>query len=231
MRAAALLIFVTALPLLAIAQTSAGSIDAAAPAISANLDKLQSAASRANIDISRMRIEKWKADGASKQQAEANADSIQRNLTQALPGLIANFRAAPRDMDAGFKLYRNLNALYDVMASFTESAGAFGPRSDYEELAQQLDVIDSVRHDLGNEVEALTASAQSELDRLRTQVRTMQQASAAPPSPPKKVIVDDTEPVKKTSHKKKSNSTNGSSTSKSTPGDQSTTQTPAAKFQ
>jgi hypothetical protein len=149
-----------------------------------------------------MRIEKWKADTGTKQQAQANADSVQRNLTTALPVLISDVRSAPQDLGAEFRLYRNLVALYDVFTSLTESTGAFGSKSDYDALAQQLSVFDSVRHNLGNALEGLASSTQSELAQLRNQVRTMQQA-AAPAPPPKKVVVDDNEPVKKTTHKKK----------------------------
>jgi hypothetical protein len=168
-----------------------------------DLDRLQAAAAQANHDLAYMRIEKWKTDSDSKRQAQATADSIQRNLTSALPALISNVRTAPQDLGEEFKLYRNLNALYDVFASLTESTGAFGAKSDYEALAQQLDVIDSVRRDMGNALESLTASTQSELAQLRTQVHTLQQAAATPPPPPKKVVVDDNEPAKKTTHKKK----------------------------
>lgn len=184
---------------------SAPSGSAASSPILADLDRLQAAASQANIDIGHMRIEKWKADSGSKQQAQGNADSLQRNLSSALPGLIANYRQEPQDLNAGFKLYRNLNALYDVLASFTEAAGAFGPKNDYEALAQQVNVIDTVRRNLGDNLEGLTSQTQTELNQLRMQVHTLQQAAATPPTPPKKVIVDNSEPVKKTStaHKKK----------------------------
>jgi hypothetical protein len=189
----------------ALAPSSAAASSASTAPIFADLDRLQAAAAQSNVDLGHMRIEKWKADSSSKQQAQANADSVQRNLTTALPALIANVRAAPLDVSAEFKLYRNLSALYDVFASLTESAGAFGPRSDYDSLARQLGVIDSVRRDLGDELEKLTASTQSELNQLRTQVRTLKQQSAAS-SPPKKVIVDDTAPAKTSaSHKKKPN--------------------------
>ncbi len=110
-------------------------------------------------------------------------------------------RSAPQDLNAAFKLYRNLTVLYDVLGSLTESAGAFGPRSDYEELTQQLQTIDSVRRDLGDALERLTASTQAELTQLRSQIRVQQQA--APVAPPKKVVVDETAPVQKASHKKK----------------------------
>ncbi len=147
-------LILTALSCLAVGQapTSAPAVTTTAPppAIAADLDRLRAAASQANLDISHMRIEKWKADSASKQQAQANADALQRNLTSALPGLIDNFRAAPQDLSAGFKLYRNLNALYDVLASFTELSGAFGPKNEFEALGQQVAIIDSVRRDLAD---------------------------------------------------------------------------------
>ena len=187
-----------------------------------DLDRLQTASSATDEAISRLRIEKWKADGNSKQQAESNAESIQRNLKSALPGIMANVRSAPQDVGAEFKLYRNLNALYDVMSSLTESAGAFGPKSDYEGLAQQLETIDSVRRNLGDSLEHLTSSTQSQLDQLRTQVRTLQAQANTPP--PKKTVVDDTEPAKKsTSAQKKktkkpaTSNTSSTATSADTP--------------
>jgi HPt (histidine-containing phosphotransfer) domain-containing protein len=166
-----------------------------------DLDRLRAVASQATLDLGHLRIDKWKADGPSKQQAQANTDSVQRNLTSALPVLIDAIRAAPQDLGAEFKLYRNLNALYDVFASLTEATGAFGPKNDYQALAQQLETIDSVRRNLGDALEQLTSSTQSELVQLRTQVRAYQRVTAA--APPKKVVVDDTQPAKKTVHKKK----------------------------
>ncbi len=178
------------------AQQSMGSYSMAP--VLADLDRLQSASSATDEIIGRLRVEKWKADTNSKRQAESNAESIQRNLRSALPGMMTSVRSAPQDVGAEFKLYRNVNALYDVMSSLTESTGAFGPKSDYDALAQQLDVIDGVRRSLGDQLEQLTVSSQSQLDQLRTQVRSLQaQVNTAPP--PKKVVVDDTEPAKKTS--------------------------------
>ncbi len=182
---------------------TASTASASMTAILPDLEKLKAAAAQANTEIGRMRIDKWKADGESKRQAQGNAESIQRNLTSALPVLIDNVRSSPQDLPACFKLYRNLNALYDVMESLTESAGAFGPKPDYEALAQQVQVVDSVRRDLGDALERLTVATQSDLNQLRTQVQALQHAAAAVPPPPKKIIVDDTLPARKTVHKKK----------------------------
>jgi peptidoglycan hydrolase CwlO-like protein len=213
MRSLANLLLVILISIVAVGQTQTAPTspsNAALPAnLSSDLDRLQAAASQANVEIAHMRIEKWKADNGSKQQAQANADSLQRNLTSALPGLISNFRAAPQDLTAGFKLYRNLNALYDVLSSFTEATGAFGPKNEYEALGQQLDVVDSVRRNLGDNLEALTVSTQSEMSQLRNQVHVLQQA-AVPPAPAKKVVVDNAEPAKKpATHKKKAAATSG----------------------
>jgi hypothetical protein len=202
--------------------------DAAPPAatvsgssVSPDLEKLQGAASQTSTILQRMRIEKWKADNSSKQQSQNNADSIQRNITSALPGMIDAVRSAPQDLNAQFRLYRNVNVLYDVMSSLTESAGAFGSRNEFDSLAQQLEVLDSVRHDLGDSVERLALSTQNEMSQLRTQLRAAQQRAAAAATPPKTTIVDDNEPVKKptTSHKKKA-----APKAPSTPSASSTTQ-------
>jgi hypothetical protein len=188
-----------------------------------DLDRLQAAASQAAVNIGHMRIEKWKVDGESKRQAQSNADSVQRNLTSALPGLIEGVRSAPQDLNAEFRLYRNLNALYDVMGTLAESTGAFGPRSDYEALAEQFQIIATVRRNLGDALDRLTAATQSELTQLRNQVRAQQQVATTPAAPPKKVVVDDTEPTPKTVRKKKKPVSSGSSGSNdagsSTPSD------------
>lgn len=229
MRSLANLLLLISISVVAVGQAQTAPVPqvsaAPPPNLSSDLDRLQTAASQANVDIAHVRIEKWKADNASKQQAQANADSLQRNLTSALPGLISNVRAAPQDLTAGFKLYRNLNALYDVLSSFAEAAGAFGPRNEYEALAQPLDVIDSVRRNLGDNLEALTVSTQSEMSQLRNQVRVLQQA-AVPPAPAKKVVVDNSEPAKKpATHKKKTTTTSGTPAQ---PGGSGATNPPAA---
>ncbi len=168
------------------------------------LDRLQSAAEQTSLALGHLRVEKWKADSNSKQQAQANADSIQRNLSAALPGMIAAVRSSPQDVNAEFRLYRNLNALYDVMNSLTELAGAFGARNEFDTLNQQLAVLDSVRHNLGDSVDQLTGSTQYELNQLRIQLRAAQQR-AVQAAPPKTVVVDDNAPADKATatHKKK----------------------------
>lgn len=170
-----------------------------------DLDKLEAAASQISLDIGKLRIEKWKAGAMAKSAAQANASSVQRNLTSALPGLIGAVRSAPDDLNAQFKLYRNLNALLDVVSSLTEETRAFGPNADYEALSQQSQVLTGVRRDLGESLEQLTAATQQELNQARMQIKAQQaQLAAAAAQPPKEIVVAQTEAPKKPAPKKKS---------------------------
>ena len=155
---------------------------------------LQQASEATQADLGKLRIEKWKVDSGSKKQALANVESIKRNLQSALPEIIAQLQNSPEDLNATFKLYRNLDALYDVFGSVAESAGAFGSKDEFQALSNDLNTIERSRRSLGERLENLTASKEAELAQLRTQVRTLQ-ANAAPPTP-KKIVVDDNEPKK-----------------------------------
>ena len=164
------------------------------------LTPLQQTAQSMQIDLAKTRIEKWKTDASTKKQTVANVDSIQRNLQSALPATIAELNNAPEDVAASFKLYRNLDALYDVFGSVVESAGAFGSKDEFQSLGNDMNGLEAARRTFGERLQKLAAGKEEELTRLRTQVKTL---SAAPPPPPKKVVVDDTEPVKKPAPKKK----------------------------
>ena len=167
------------------------------------LDRLGTTAKQADLSIGRLRIEKWKTNSNARSAAQANADSVQRNLTAALPGLIDAVRSAPEDLNAEFKLYRNLNVLYDVFGTLTDATRVYGQRSDYEALAQQLEVIGSVRRKLGDALEQLTAATQHDLNQMRIQIKTQQQQLAAATAPPEKVVVAQAEPPKKAAPKKR----------------------------
>jgi predicted nucleic acid-binding Zn-ribbon protein len=151
-------------------------------------------------DLAKTRVDKWKADAATKREAQANVESIRRNVQSALPEIITQLNNTPEDLAASFKLYRNLDALYDVFGPVAESAGAFGSKDEFQNLSNDLNALQSARHALGDRMQNLAAAKESELTRLRNQVRSLQ--AATPPEPPKKVVVDDTEPQKKPAKKK-----------------------------
>jgi hypothetical protein len=178
-------------------------VSPSASTIIPDLDRLQVVASQAAIGIGELHIEKWKAGSAAKSAAQSDADSVQRNLTSALPGLIDAVRSSPDDVNAQFKLYRNLNALYDVFNTLTEATRVFGQKSEYATLSQQLQAIGSTRRKLGESLEQLTAATQNQLNQMRIQIKAQQEQLAAAAAPPKQIAVAQTEPPKKPPSKKK----------------------------
>jgi hypothetical protein len=163
------------------------------------LGQVKQTATAIEADLNKTRIEKWKTDGSTKRQTQANVDSIHRNLQSALPEILTQVNNSPEDMAASFKLYRNLDALYDVFGSVVESAGAFGSKDEFQSLSNDMNGLESARRSFGERMQKLASAKEEELGRLRAQVKTL---SAAPPPPPKKIIVDDTEPAKKPAKKK-----------------------------
>lgn len=164
------------------------------------LVQLEAASKNAQADLVKLRIEHWKTDTSTKKQSLANVDSIQRNLQGALPAIIAELRAAPEDLPATFKLYRNLDALYDVVGSVAEVAGAFGSKDDFQSVSNDLSAFEGTRKQLAQRIENLSTAKEAEIVRLRTELKT----ARAVAEPPKKIVVDDNAaPAKKPVVKKK----------------------------
>src|SRR5215469_11664401 len=164
--------------------------------------QLDQASQATQADLGRLRIEKWKMDSSYKRQTEGNAESIQRNLKEALPEIVGQLRNSPEDLGGTFKLYRNLDALYDVLGSVAESAGAFGSKDEFQSLSNDLNAFERSRRAFADRMENLSTAKEAELTQLRTQVKTLQ-AAAAPPPTPKKIIVDDNAPPKPAPKKKR----------------------------
>jgi hypothetical protein len=164
------------------------------------LAQLEAASKATQADLARLRIERWKTDGGSKKRSLGDVDSVQRNLQNALPEMIEKLHNSPEDLPATFRLYRNLDALYDVVSSVVESTGAWGSKDDLQALSSDLNNFEAVRKQMAERMENLAASKEQEIVRLRTDLKTAQ--AAIPAAPPKKTIVDDTEPPKKPAKKK-----------------------------
>jgi hypothetical protein len=191
------------------------------------LSQLETASKSTQADLVKLRIEKWKTSGSDKKQALAYVDSIQRNLQGALPEIITQLRNAPEDMPATFKLYRNLDALYDVLNIVTEGAQSFGSKDDAQSLSNDLSSFEGTRKQLAERLETLASAKEAEINRLQTELKTVR--AELPSTPPKKVVVDDTEPAKKPAAKKKT--TTKKPTSKPAAGESAPAQQNPAKPQ
>ena len=177
------------------------------PALQAELDRLQKFAPDAAQVVTGLHIDKWKTNPASRSAAQADADAIYRNLTAAMPHLVESARAAPDDVGAEFRVYRSVVALYETLGALTDTSRLSGQRSQYDQLSAQLETLGSIRRKLGNDLEELTASAQTQLNQLRGELKNQQQqlagAQKAAAEAQQQVLLAEAELVKKNAPKKK----------------------------
>lgn len=143
-------------------------------------------------------VAKWKAPGDVRQTTAADVDSMQRDVTGTLPGLINAALADPAKVSPAFSVYRNVDALYDVLLRVAETAQLAGASRDAALLEDQRATLEDSRTKLGA---ALLQSAQAqdaEVVHLRATA-----APAAPPPPPSRTVVDDGVVTKPKSTKKR----------------------------
>jgi hypothetical protein len=161
-------------------------------ALSDTLAQLQSLAERSDADMARLRIEKWKTDSAGKDQAVGNAGAIRRNLANAVPELLRQVRSAPGSLATNFKLYHDLNILYEALFTLVESAGAFGPKDQYTPLAADAAELDKLRHQFADRLDRITGSSDADIAQLRSRLANAKPAVASAPC---RIVVDDNKPV------------------------------------
>jgi len=147
---------------------------------------MQAMAQKSDADVARLRIDKWKVDAQNKQQSEANEVAISRNLADAVPDMLLRIQAEPDSLIANFRLYRNLNALYDSFSALAESAGAFGPQDQYAPLPADIAQLDQLRRRFAERVDLLAGTSDAELARLRAAA-----AAAKRAQPASRIVVDD----------------------------------------
>ena len=163
-----------------------------APDLNAIVLQIQQATSSASVDIGKLRIEKWKTDTGQRQQLQQVADSLQKNIANAVPGLINDVSSSKGSALTSFKLYHNLNVLYEFLSGLADAAGSLGKREEYEPLATDAAAIDTARQNLSSYIELTVA-------KLETANRAL--AATAPAQVPgtlvpgkKVVVIDDADP-------------------------------------
>jgi len=196
-KAIAVVCGMAALTSAAFAQASPVSYSSAAELnqLVANLEQVSQAT---QADLSHLRIEKWKADGRAKHDTESKVESIQKNLQNALPGMLGDLKNSPENLAQTFKVYHNLVALYDFMSYVVESAGAFGNKEEFQAIGKDMDALEDSRHAFADRMDKLATAKENELAQLRTALQT-----ARAEAPPKKTVVDDTAPSAKKPARKK----------------------------
>jgi hypothetical protein len=167
-------------------------------------------------DIASLRVEKWKSgwksgflkDGSHKDQAQQAAGSLQRNLANALPGLIRDVQTSRGSISASFKLYDDVSLLCEALDSLIGASEAAGKKNDAAPLVDDYSAMTHVRRALSTYIQQSMATWETRGKMPVTSFNTpatrpsRQMSSASPQiittnEGVKKIIIDDTVPEKK----------------------------------
>jgi hypothetical protein len=154
--------------------------------------------------IGALNIEKWKR-GTVRDEAVANASSIQRDLQSTLPALLTAVDAAPRTTSKALPVSRNVDALYDVVLRVVDGARVAAPADQLVKLQDALSGLDKARHAFNDHIQETAASTEKQVSDLQVALKAQAQAvpvcpAVAPPpapapAPAKKPIPKKRKPV------------------------------------
>jgi hypothetical protein len=169
-----------------------------------SIGTLRPALANVQTAVANLNIPRWKTSAATRAAAQQDVASIQRDLSDTLPSLLTQAEApgahGQAALQPSFALFRNLDALYDVLLRVSETASFAGSAADATNLEDARAGLEDGRAKLGTWLLQSIGAQDAQVARLLTPPPP---PPAAPP-PPAKVIVDDgpTTPAPK-SHKKK----------------------------
>ncbi|HEY1939933.1 MAG TPA: hypothetical protein VGJ33_18540 [Candidatus Angelobacter sp.] len=120
-------------------------------------------------DIANLHVERWKAgwksgflkDSATKEQAQQAAGSLQRNLANALPGLIHDVQSSRGSVSATFKLYDDVSLVCEAVDSLISSSDAAGKKGDAAPLVEDYSALARVRRSLSNYIQQASATLET----------------------------------------------------------------------
>jgi len=170
-----------------------------APATRATVSTMvQPALSNVQHSISGLNISRWKAPGEVRGAAQQNAASIQRDLTDTLPGLLTQADAAPGTVSPSFAVYRNIDALYDVLLRVYQTASLAAPQGEADSLRSALQQLEAARRQLGDTILNDSKEHEAQLVQLEAALKAAKETHQEA-APAKTTVVDDgpTPPPKK----------------------------------
>ena len=137
-----------------------------------------------------------------KQAMRDSQASLDRNLTQAAPGLLAAYRAAPDDVGAAFRLYRDLDAVLGVAQRSAEAMSVRDADNGQAALQASADQLRARLDQLGDWIETQGSANYASVQGLR--VRAAAAAAKPVAAAPKTLVIHDANgpaPSKKTAPK------------------------------
>lgn len=178
-----------------VSQTAASDASVAAqPALQKPSELLQPALATVRQTIDGLRIDKWKDVNGVRDETAANMNSIRTDLETTLPALLATADAAPGSVVKVLPVFRNVDALYDVLLRIAQSGAICAPRPQVAALEQAVASLETSRRTLGDRLEGAASTQEQLLLDTQAALRARPVPVAAPvvPAP----IVRETPPAK-----------------------------------
>lgn len=189
-----------AVPSSSSAQAPPASESTAAPRVTVS-SIVQPALIDVQRSVSALNIPRWKAPGEVRGAAQQNTASIQRDLTDTLPPLLTRADAAPGAVPPSFSVYRNIDALYDVLLRVYETASLAAPQNEADGLGSALERLEGARRQLGETILSDSKEHEAQIVQLQTALKAASEAHT--PAPPAKTAVIDDGPAAAAPKKKK----------------------------
>lgn len=192
-----------AAPALLIFGLAAMSLDAQAPPAPSAAEITQISAllqpALANVQgtTAALNISKWKASRDVRQATQSDVESIQRDLGSTLPGLMAQADAAPGSVPPTFAVYRNLDALYDVLLRISQTADLSAPSREAEAVASSLKRLEAARSALGDSILNASRRHEARIVSLEAAIQTVRTA----PAEKRETVIDDGPAKRHTTHR------------------------------
>lgn len=160
--------------------------------LNAILSQIQQTAGSINVDIGKLRIEKWKTDSEQRQQLQQIAESLQKNIANAIPGMVTDVQTSRGAVSASFRLYHNLNVVYENLNYLADVAGSLGKKEEFEPVAADCAALESARKNLSIYIEQAAGRLES-ANRPPNPAQARQVPGTLVPGK-KVVVIDDTDP-------------------------------------
>ncbi len=173
-----------------VGQTAPAAPQSAAPP-AAPTEAARPALNRVSEAVAGLNVSRWKAPGEVRSVTQRDIDSIQRDIASTLPPLLDRAAAQTASVAAYFAVYRNIDALYDVLLRVSETATLAGSQSDADTLQRAQTGLEGARRALGDAILAAANNQERDLTDLRAVAAQAAAAEAAKPVPPTKTVVVD----------------------------------------
>ncbi len=166
------------------------------PSLDATIFDLQRITVATDSDLADLDIGKWRSgwraawltDSTHKQQAQEVSASLQRNLHDAMPGLITEVQNSRGSVSSAFKLYNDLSVVVESLDSLIASTRAYGRKGEAGPLANDYAALSRIRQDMSSYIQTTAANLEP---------KSRAPGATASGSLPKKVVIDDNAPSPK----------------------------------